>query len=167
MLPPRHTHLIEKIASLFNTVASFTILLLMILIVCDVILRKLSGVSIPGGIELAEFMMIVLVFLSLAQAEVKDRNVKVSLIMDLVKPARQRRIAVLSDVVNAFLYAGLSAAAVSYAVSLKASAEVTMDLQIPKYPFVYIIAAGGALLSLVYTKKILSHPKDRPTTWTP
>jgi len=137
----------------------------MLLIVCDVVLRRLSGVSIPGGIELAEFMMIILVFLSLAHAEVKDRNVKIALIMDRFKPARQRHAAIFSDVVSALFYAVLSAAAVSYAVSLKASAEVTMDLQIPKYPFVYIIAAGGALLSLVYIKKILIRLKDRQTTW--
>jgi TRAP-type C4-dicarboxylate transport system permease small subunit len=167
MPPSRLSSFIEKISLLFNIVASCTIFILMLLIVCDVVLRRLIGVSITGSIELAEFLMVVLVFLSLAQAEVKDRNVKVSLVMDYAKPTLKRYVTLFIFLVNALFFAVLSAAAISYAASLKAAGEFSMDLQIPKYPFVYVIAAGGALLTLVFGKKFLTLLKDKKTPWTP
>jgi TRAP-type C4-dicarboxylate transport system permease small subunit len=144
----------QKITAMLNGVAGLVIFLMMLLTVGSVLLRKLVGISITGTVEVSEFMMIVLVFFALAQAEVMNRNVNVSLLMDRLKPGTQRHIATFAYFANALFYALLTAAAIYYASSLKDSGEVSMDLQISKYPFVYIIAAGAAVLSVVFFKKI-------------
>ncbi len=157
----------QKMTAMLNGVAGLVIFLMMLLTVSNVLLRKLVGISITGTVEVSEFMMIVLVFFALAQAEVMNRNVNVSLLMDRLKPGTQRHMATFAYLANALLYALLTAAAIYYASSLKDSGEVSMDLRIPKYPFVYIIAAGAASLGFVFLKKILASIKDKKPLWIP
>jgi TRAP-type C4-dicarboxylate transport system permease small subunit len=157
----------QKITAMLNGVAGLVIFLMMLLTVGNVLLRKLVGINITGTVEASEFMMIVLVFFALAQAEVMNRNVSVSLLMDRLKLGTQRHIATFTHFANALLYALITAAAIYYASSLKDSSEVSMDLQIPKYPFVYIIAAGAAVLSFVFLKKSLVSIKDKKPLWIP
>lgn len=150
---------------MLNGVAAWVIFLMMLLTVGNVLLRKLAGISITGTAEVSEFMMIILVFFALAQAEVMNRNVSFSLLTDRLKPGARRHIATFTYFANALLYALITAAAIYYASSLKDAGEVSMDLQIPKYPFVYIIAAGAAVLSFVFLKKSLVSIKDKKTLW--
>jgi TRAP-type C4-dicarboxylate transport system permease small subunit len=157
----------QKITAMLNGVAAWVIFLMMLLTGMNVLLRKLVGISITGTAEVSEFMMIVLVFFALAQAEVMNRNVAVSLLMDRLKPGTQRHLATFAYLVNTLLYALLTAAAIYYASSLKDSGEVSMDLQISKYPFAYIIAAGAAVLSFVFLKKLLVSIKDKKPLWIP
>lgn len=151
---------LQKITAMLNGVAAWVIFLLMLLTVINVLLRKLVGISITGTAEVSEFMMIVLVFFALAQAEIMNRNVTVSLLMDRFKPGTQRHIAIFAYLANTLLFVFITAAAINYGSSLKDSCEVSMVLQIPKYPFVYIIAAGAAVLSFVFLKKSLASIKD-------
>lgn len=158
---------IQKTAAGLNGVAAGIIFLLMLLTVMNVLLRKLTGISITGTAEISEFMMILLVFFALARAEEMNRNVSVSLLTDRLKPGPQQYLAIFTYGANALLYALIAAAAIDYASSLRGSGEVSMDLQIPKYPFVYIIAAGAAVLSVVFLKKSLVLIKDKKQPWIP
>jgi TRAP-type C4-dicarboxylate transport system permease small subunit len=161
MRPTKFFTGMQKLPALLNAIASIVIFAMMLLTVGNVCLRKLLGISITGNIELSEFMMIVLVFFSLAQAEVMNRNVNVSLLADRVQPGTQRTFATITFFISALLYALITAAAIYYVSSLMSSGEVTMDLQIPKYPFVYFIVLGAAVLSLVFLKKLLTVIKDK------
>lgn len=158
---------IRKTAAGLNGVAAGIIFLLMLLTVMNVLLRKLTGISITGTAEISEFMMILLVFFALARAEEMNRNVSVSLLTDRLQPGTQKHLAIFTYLANALLYALIAAAAIYYASSLRDSGEVSMDLQIPKYPFVYIIAAGAAALSVVFLKKSLVLIKDKKQPWIP
>ena len=73
---------IHKTATGLNGVAAGIIFILMILTAANVLLRKLTGISITGMTEISELMMIILVFFALAQAEIMNRHVRVSLLTD-------------------------------------------------------------------------------------
>ncbi|HPV49632.1 MAG TPA: TRAP transporter small permease [Smithellaceae bacterium] len=151
---------IHKTATGLNGVAAGIIFILMILTAANVLLRKLTGISITGMTEISELMMIILVFFALAQAEIMDRHVSVSLLTDRLTSGARKYLAVITSLANALFYALITAAAIVYGSSLRLSGDVSMDLQIPKYPFAYIIAFGAAVLSFVFFKKTLASIKD-------
>jgi len=45
--------------------------------------------------------------------------------------------------------------AISYAFKMKASGEVSQDLWIPLYPFIYVVVVGCAIVSIVLLVKLL------------
>jgi len=151
---------IARLSRLLNAVSSFAILALMFLTAADIAFRKLTGESIVGTVELSEFLMVALVYSAIAQCEMLNRNVKVDLLSGRMSGRFLATTGTISSLAGFLLFALIAAAAVSYAFSIKTAEEVSMDLQIARYPFVLLTAAGCAALSLVYFRKILSSRKD-------
>jgi TRAP-type transport system small permease protein len=151
---------IEKLSGLMNAVASLAILALMIMTAADILSRKFTGASIVGVVELSEFLMVILVYSALAQCEMMNRNVKVDLFSDLMGIRLRTITGMISSFTGFLLFALIAAASVSYAVSIEAVGEVSMDLQIARYPFVLLTAAGCAVLSLVCFSNLFSSRKD-------
>ncbi len=122
---------------------------MMLLTMADVLLRKMISRSILGAVEVTEFMMVILVFFGLAQTEIFNGHVKVDLLMKRFS----ERIKGLVDAITQFscflLFGVATWSTVVYSSTMRASKEVTQDLWIPKYPFIYVVAVGWALLGLV------------------
>lgn len=153
--------LIAGLSRLMNAVSSLAILTLMFLTAADIVFRKLTGESIIGTVELSEFLMVALVYSAVAQCEMLNRNVKVDLLSGRMSSSFLAIIGTISSLAGFLLFALIAAAAVSYSFSIKAAGEVSMDLQIARYPFVLLTAAGCAALSLVYFSRLLSSRKDQ------
>lgn len=138
-----------------NRVASIILFLMMILTVTDVIGRKLFSHSVTGAVELTEFMLVILVFFSLARCEAKDGHVKVDLIMSQFGGRVQAAVDMVTQFVGFLLCGLITWSTVIYAGKMCASGEVSQDLWIPKYPFVYVVALGCGVLALTLLIKFL------------
>jgi TRAP-type C4-dicarboxylate transport system permease small subunit len=98
-------------------------------------------------------MMVGLVFFSLAQTEVLNRHVKVDLLMSRLGERTQGLIDMITQFVCFLLFGAITWSTLVYSARMKASGEVSQDLWIPIYPFVYIVGVGCALLSLILLVK--------------
>lgn len=143
-----------KITAWLNGIAAWVIFVLMLLAALNIVLRKLLGVGITGTAEVSELLMIVLVFFALPHTEALNRNIDIPLLTDRLPPVPKRYIHLLALLAGFVFAAFLVTAAIFYALSLKQSGEVTMDLRIAKYPFGYGIAVGAVALGGVLFKKI-------------
>ncbi len=143
-----------KITGWLNGIAAWVIFILMLLTALNIVLRKLLGIGLTGTAEVSELLMIVLVFFALPHTEALNRNVDIPLLTDRLTPDLKRHIHLLALLAGFVFAALLAAAAISYALLLKHSGEVTMDLRIAKYPFGYGIVAGAVVLGRVLFKKI-------------
>ena len=133
-----------------------TLFSMMVITITDVLLRKFTSTSILGTVELTEFMMVIVVFLSLAQCEVDDGHIKVALVMDKFGPKVQLFADIFTQTLCVVLFAMMSISIYHHAVNMKSSGEVTMDLGLPMYPFVYIAFFGCIIMTLVlFLKTIL------------
>ena len=63
-----------------HIVAAAVIGILMFMTVIDVVRRAATGKALVGAVEITQFLMITIVFLSLAYAQVRDEHVKVDII---------------------------------------------------------------------------------------
>lgn len=151
---------IAALIGIMNAASSLALLALMILTAADILSRKITGVSIIGVVELSEFLMLILVYSALAGCESMNRNVKVDILTARMSGRVRAATGVLSSLAGCLLFALIAAAALSYAISIRASGEESMDLQIAKYPFALLTAAGCAAMSLACAGKLLSSRKD-------
>jgi TRAP-type C4-dicarboxylate transport system permease small subunit len=141
------------LSNLLSRVSSVILFLMMALTVADVFLRKVFSKPILGSVEVTEFMMVTVVFFSLAQTEVLNRHVKVDLVMSRLSKRTQGLIDMITRLVCFLLFCGITWSTLIYSGRMRASGEVSQDLWIPVYPFVYIVAVGCALLTLILLVK--------------
>jgi len=140
---------IYPISKKLDRIASIILFFMMLLTVADVFLRKVFSRPIMGSVEVTEFMMVGLVFFSLAQTEVLNRHVKVDLLMSRLGERTQGLIDMITQFVCFLLFGAITWSTLVYSAKMRASGEVSQDLWIPIYPFVYIVVVGCALLSLI------------------
>ena len=120
----------------------------MLLTIADVFLRKVFSRSILGTVEVTEFMLVILIFFSLAQAEILNRHVKMDLVMQRFGDRTQGLVDMITQLACFILSGLITWSTLLYSETMRASREVTQDLWIPVYPFVYIVAVGCAIFSL-------------------
>ncbi|MFQ5842293.1 MAG: TRAP transporter small permease subunit, partial [Thermodesulfobacteriota bacterium] len=96
------------VSKILNRIASATLFLMMLLTTADVFLRKVFSKSILGTVEVTEFMMVGLVFFSLAQTEVLNRHVKVDLIMSRLRERTQGMIDMITQFGCFLLFGGIT-----------------------------------------------------------
>ncbi|MBW2311518.1 MAG: TRAP transporter small permease [Deltaproteobacteria bacterium] len=146
---------IYPIARVTNHIASVTLFFMMLLTITDVILRKTISKSILGTVEVTEFMMVILVFFTLAQTEILDGHVKVDLIISRFSARVQAFVDMVTQFICFLLFVLFTWSVMVYAGEMKASGEVSQDLWLPIYPFIYVVAVGCALLSIALFIKFL------------
>ncbi|MFC1580863.1 TRAP transporter small permease [Thermodesulfobacteriota bacterium] len=138
---------IGPLSRLMSHVSSLILFLMMILTILDVVLRKMASKSILGTVELTEFMLVILVFFALAQTETLDGHVKVDLIMSRFSKRVQSIMDMITQFVCFILSLLITWSSLDYSEKMRLSEEVTQDLLIPIYPFIYFVALGCFVLS--------------------
>ncbi len=144
---------VRPLSRFMSRIASVILFLMMILTILDVVLRKLASKSILGTVELTEFMLVILVFFSLAQTEVLDGHVKVDLVMSRFSARVQGLMDMLTQFVCFVLSLLITWSSLDYSEKMRLSEEVTQDLLIPVYPFIYFVALGCLVLSFTLLVK--------------
>lgn len=133
----------------FHNVALVVLFVMMMLTVTDVSLRFFLNSPISGSLELTEYMMAIVVGLSLSYCALKKENIRVDLVVERF-PVRAQTII---DVITGFFSLGLISL-IAWRTSVQAqiafgSHTKSLIFHIPSYPFVAILSLGIAMLTLV------------------
>ena len=155
---------VQGISTFLNRCAVGSLLLMTFLTIGDILLRKFFHRGILGALELSEFLMTTIVFFSLAQGEILQRNVTFGLAVERLPAGVRRQIHLLTQFVFACFFGLVSLAVFVHGRSMQTVGEVSPDLLIPKYPFVYVTALGCAMLALVLFLQFLSALSERRRT---
>ena len=150
------TAISEKMWRITSIISGFILAGYMVLVVVNVLMRKLGGRPIFGIIELICYLSLVACCFALAQTEWKNGNVTMTLVRDYLKPKAQAVFAVVVYAICfvAFIYVFVQCllnAADKYRVG-----GATPDLYIPLYIITYLLAAGFIMLDIcIFIKLIL------------
>ncbi len=150
---------------LVNRFAAGVLFAMMLLTVADVSLRKLLSRGILGTLELTEFMMVGLVFFSLGRVEMVDRNITVDLVARSMGPRTRLAMAIVTRLVCSAFFGLATVSLFVYAQAIQGSHEATVDLLIPRYPFVWAAAAGCAVLAMTLLVKCLADVTEFGKQW--
>jgi TRAP-type C4-dicarboxylate transport system permease small subunit len=129
-------------------VAATGLALLMFLVAADVIGRYVLNRPIPGGYELTEYLMAIIVPLSIAFCAERKSHVGVDMVVEKLSPKMRARVEAVTLLVTLVLCAVLAwqccvAIPESHASGLKSAV-----LHIPAYPTVVAVAIG--MIALVF-----------------
>jgi TRAP-type C4-dicarboxylate transport system permease small subunit len=145
-------------------IASMVVFALMGLTMADILMRKFLNQSILGIVELTELMMVVIVFFTLGFSEMKDAHIKVDIFTSKLKPRTRIVLDVVTQLLASLLFAFMTVSVLRHALSMQRVGEVTQDLWIPKYPFLYLTALGCAVLSIALFLRFLEFLSERLKT---
>ncbi|PKN71545.1 MAG: hypothetical protein CVU54_00550 [Deltaproteobacteria bacterium HGW-Deltaproteobacteria-12] len=155
MLLEQKTGWLHTLAHTLNGIGIVLIFLLMFLTVADIVLRKILNQGILGTLEISESMMVAIVYFSLAAGELKERNVNVDLLVSRLSLKSQKIIDAVVKTIGFILYCLIAYAVFGYAALMKSSGEVSLDLLLPKYPLIYIVALSLIPFSLVLLSRMI------------
>lgn len=162
----------QGLAKIMYWVAGTAIISMMVLTCIDVIFRLcvtlyhkfqwgfLSSIHpIPGTYELVSFIAAIAVAFAMAHTSVQRGHVAVTLIVRLFPPRVQATIGSITDSFGFILFALLCWRCVLYGNHLMEINEVSLNLELPYYPFVYGVAFSAAAVCLVILIDLIKNVK--------
>ena len=125
------------------------IFILMIITTVDVILRKVSPLSIRGSYELTEMGMLIIVFLGIAAFQVKGGHVRVDMFVNKF-PGRAKIItAIVVQLIECVAGGFLIYGNIEKMLANGAKGISTSTLLIPTWPFCAIMMIGSILFTIM------------------
>jgi TRAP-type C4-dicarboxylate transport system permease small subunit len=143
-----------KAADAFNWVASVAVVGMMVLTCMDIILRLFRH-PIPGTYEIVGFLGAVFASFSLGYTSVHRGHIAVDFLVQKLPARGQSLVDGVNALIGAMFFGLVARQCLVYGADLKRFGEVSMTLQLPIYPFVYGLAAGCGLLTLVLAVRFL------------
>jgi TRAP-type transport system small permease protein len=130
--------------------AAVALFAIMWLTLVDVTGRKFFNQSVPGGLELTEMLMVIVIFGALPLVSVRQEHVVFDSFDHLVPAALKRLQARLVHLVCSGLFAGLAWLLTRRAERFAEYTEVTVHLQWPMAPVAWVMAVLLLLTALVH-----------------
>jgi len=157
----------ERADAVLGIAAAAILFALMLLSFVDVVMRYLFNRPIRGGVEVAEMMLLVLIFAGLPLVSHADEHVTMDFIDRMLPPAARL---VLERAVHAVCAAVMFF--LTWQVWLKAGkvaayGDVTDVIRIPIAPFIYFMAAMTVLTGVVHVFRVFfPSPRKGPVATT-
>jgi TRAP-type C4-dicarboxylate transport system permease small subunit len=141
--------IVSKICLSFTLISMGALFVMMLLMICDVGGRTVLNSPIIGSYELVENLLVIVVVLAYAQAQITKRHIKVDIFTEML-PLKVREWLKLGAWIICFVIVGFSAWQQIPAIrSVKDAATSTMALKIPQWPFNVIVFMGLFMFSIV------------------
>jgi TRAP-type C4-dicarboxylate transport system permease small subunit len=142
---------IERLNLLLGTVAGFLVLGLIAAVAPDVASRALLGRPIYGSSETASLVLVLIVFLGLAAAQVRKEHFRIVVLEEALTPGLRRALAVPRLVVCILGGSALTWFSMQGAWHSTMTLESTFAvIQFPIWPSKIVICLGFLLLTLQY-----------------
>ena len=159
---------VNGLARYMYYIAGFAIVVMMVITTTDVFLRLIvtlhaatqwsfleSWRPIPGTYDLVALSGSVAAAFAMAHTTVESGHVAVSLLVRILEKRTRIIFKFFTDILSGLLFGTLAWRCVIYAQRLKESGEVSMTMQIPFHPFVYLLAFSAFAVTLVFLLAII------------
>ncbi|MBN2569692.1 MAG: TRAP transporter small permease [Deltaproteobacteria bacterium] len=140
---------INKTVGLFNWVAALALVGMMLLTCADVVMRRSFNKPIPGTYEIVALLGALLISFALAYTTSHKGHIAVEFLVQRFSKKVQRAIDAVNQFLGIMLFVIIAWQSLLYAMDMQASGEVSLTVQMPIHPFIFGIAMGCALVSLV------------------
>lgn len=141
---------VRVVVNAAGLLAAVAVVLVMLSTVVDVARRQTVGGSVPGLVEIAESLLVAMVFLGLASRELRGGHVRVELLLQRLAPATQGALTAFGYVLVVLPVTGwMIWMTTNRAIESFQSGERRFGLlQIPLWPARWVISIGLVLLLL-------------------
>lgn len=140
---------IAQISEIFGVVAVVVLVCMMLLTVCDVLLRYFFNSPIMASMEVTEYMMVIVGFLGLAWCAFKGMHIKVHLIVGHFSEKGQAIVDIINHIIILGLCVIIAWRSFSESQMAKEMGRASEITDIPIHPFYYIVVLGYILLFFI------------------
>ncbi len=133
----------------------------MTFLTCINVVGRLFNHPVFGTEELVAFLATFAVAFSLPYAHKEDAHIGVEIVLRLFSQKTQSIVTVITKIVSFFLFIIVTWRMFVYASSMKASGEVSMNLELPEYYVIYVLSFCFLVLTLFVLKDIILFFKNR------
>lgn len=155
------TRAIDRIVSFFHAIAIFTLCLMALLMIYEVVMRYVFNAPAEWALDVVQLVQVTLAFTAAAPVLRDGGHINMEMMQELVKKQTQRRLEILS---NGICAAGSLWMAVlgwrSFSQSYKIS-ESTFGITLPIYPFKFLVPLCFFLLALQFLALFVKHIRNR------
>ena len=147
---------VKPASGFFNHIACAVLCIMPIPVLLDIILRYTFSYSIPGGIELQEFMMLILVFFGFAAVEREGGgHIQIDLVVGKLKGRAKNAVESFIYTISFLIMLLISSQLVTQGIKKFQDSEVSRSLELPVGVLFALAALAVFLLALVLLVKLL------------
>jgi TRAP-type C4-dicarboxylate transport system permease small subunit len=148
-------------SSLLSYVGAAALFFMMLLTTVDVAGRYILNKPITGVFELTEYLVLILIFSFLAITQAQGGHVSVDLFLTRLPAKLRFAVNLINHLICLALMAIIFWMGFLSALDSKAVGEMSPNLAIPKYPFVFFLALGCLILCIEYLRNIFNIISER------
>ncbi|WP_338825682.1 TRAP transporter small permease [Neomoorella humiferrea] len=139
----------------FSAVGALALMGMMFLVVTDVFLRFTFNHPILGSYEVVEYLMVLVVFLSLAYGQLNKAHVNVEIITQYLSGGARTFAELVTTIISLYIFILLTWGGILQVKHVRATHQVSQALAIPHWPFQIVVVIGGVLFCLVLLHDIV------------
>lgn len=139
---------VKSVCSVFNMIASASLMAILLLTCLDVFLRYFFNRPFGGTYDLVGLGGAVIAAFAMPYTLIKGGHVAVDILLRMLSLKNQKIIETVTHIVGLLLFLILVWQCVVLAIDMKAAGEVTPTLLLPFYPIVYCMAICFFILCL-------------------
>jgi len=150
---------LDRFSGFLKGIGALALTCMMLLTVVDVIGRFFKH-PIFGSVELVGFLATIVVAAALPYTHKVDGHVGVEILVRLLSKKAQIRIDIFTRALSLVLFSLITWQMFLYAMDIKETGEVSMNLEFPIYYIVYLAAFGMLIFSVTILETILGNIKQ-------
>ena len=151
--------ILKKICSSTDLLAGICFFSVMVLIVVNIIMRKVFVLPIPGAYDLVNLLIATGIGLALSNCALNDGHIAMSLVTDKLSKGKQQIIDIIVYLASLSFWAIVVWQMCVYGISVFNRGVVSPTATIPIYPFVFVLGFNVLCLSLVLAFKLADSVK--------
>lgn len=151
--------IIRHLVVLMNYLAAASVIAMMLLTCADVLLRFFKC-PILGTYELVGLFGALSIAFAIPATTLSKGHVAVDFMVEKLPAAGQRFFTVIANLFSLALFGLIAWQSFIYASILQSSGEVTLSLEMPFYPVVYVISGASLLVCAVLFLELVSAVPD-------
>ena len=136
-------------------VAQWAMVGCMAFVVADVIKRSVTGIPVPGVVEVVELIAAVILSMGIGYLTFVRGHVAVDVLVMRLPPRRQAMFDLVNGVISLLLTILLTNGMAKLGILYRTSNWSTYSLFIPIFPFVYVVTAASALTCVVLIRDVV------------
>ncbi|MFH1651061.1 MAG: TRAP transporter small permease [Chloroflexota bacterium] len=151
------TKVYHQLIRVLAAIGSFSIISIISLTVYDVFMRYVFNLPWVGTYEVTVFLLVVIVFFYMGHVTLTDSHVSIDMFVLKMRPRLRAFFASLSCFLCVVLYVLIVWRTLVFAARMRNVGQVSVLMDIPIYPFLYLVAFGSAIMVLVFITKFIAH----------
>ena len=129
----------------------------MMLLTCVDVVGRAFGHPIFGSVEIVGFMATLAVVMAMPYTHKVQGHIGVEIVVRMFSEKTQTIIEVCTGLVSLILFAIVTWQMVDYANTMKASGEVSMNLELPEHWIIYVTAFCLLVFTLIILRDVLDN----------